>query len=163
RVSPGRTDSRPHPLPASQRPLFVAEPAEVMLHLPARRAWQAPRLQQHEVMQMDPVPLRNGLTHIAQATRPIAPPPAALDLLNKPAPGPPTLIRLAPRRASRVEARVCVIYRLLNVLRVMVPPVDDEQVLEPSRDVQFAAVQVAEVAGTQERPLAGVAQERAER
>ena len=44
----------------------------------------------------------------------------------------------------------------LDVLRVEVAAADDDQVLEPAGDEQLAVVEEAEVAGAQERPLAGV-------
>ena len=48
--------------------------------------------------------------------------------------------------------------RALDVLRVVIPPANDDQVFQPAGHEQLSAPQEAEVAGPQERPLARVAQ-----
>ena len=53
--------------------------------------------------------------------------------------------------------------RQLDVLRIMVQPADDDQVFQPAGDEQLAVLHEAQVAGAQERALAGVLQIGAER
>src|SRR5579875_2509796 len=47
--------------------------------------------------------------------------------------------------------------RVLQVLRVVVAAVDDDQILDPARDVQIAVVERAVVAGAYPRPVVGSA------
>ena len=65
--------------------------------------------------------------------------------------------------AARPEGRVAVFDGELDVLRVVIPAVDDDQVLAAARDEQLIAPHEAEIARAQERSFARVRQGRTER
>src|SRR5947207_677151 len=59
------------------------------------------------------------------------------------------------RPAPGLQSRVCVTGGRLDVLRVVVEPAQDDQILDAAGDEQLAVVDQTEVTGAQERPLAG--------
>ena len=61
------------------------------------------------------------------------------------------------RAAIGPQPRMALLHRPLDVLRIVVHAVDDDQVLQPAGDEQFAVLQEPQVAGAEERPFAGVA------
>ncbi len=77
------------------------------------------------------------------------------------------LLAVAPIDAERgamadAQCSVRVLYGPLDVLWVMVAPVQDHQILQASGDEQLSIVQEPEIPGTQERQLAPIAEGRAE-
>ena len=87
----------------------------------------------------------------------------ALDLLDDDQPLLAAGLDRERRAALEPERGVAPLDGPLDVLGVDVAAPDDDQVLEPAGDEQLAVVEEAEVAGAQERPLAGVGQGAAER
>ncbi|PQM44949.1 hypothetical protein C1Y40_04894 [Mycobacterium talmoniae] len=66
------------------------------------------------------------------------------------------------RPAAPQQRRVAVLRGGFQVVGVVVRPADDDEVLEPSGDEQFAVEQESHIAGAQERPAPGVGEERRE-
>ena len=63
-----------------------------------------------------------------------------------------------PRRSRAAWRGWLLLDGQLDVLRIVIQPADDDQILEPAGDEQFAVLEEAQVAGAQERPLARVGQ-----
>jgi hypothetical protein len=57
-------------------------------------------------------------------------------------------------RGAELDRFVSLLHRSFDVLRVEVSPADDDDVLQPARDKQFALEEGAEVTRAEERPAA---------
>src|SRR4051812_38743711 len=66
------------------------------------------------------------------------------------------------RRGHRQQPFTAALRRLFDVLRMEIAPADDDQILEPSRKEQRAAMEKSKVAGSKEWPVAGTGEMRAE-
>ncbi len=78
-----------------------------------------------------------------------------LDLLNHDQLLPAVDFRHERRSAVGPQPRMALLDRPLDVLRIVVHPVDDDQVLQPAGDEQFAVPDEPQVAGAEEGPLQG--------
>src|SRR5205823_6453384 len=128
--------------------------AGLPLDLAAGSLWDAAGFEQHDGTDHDFMPLgdrpADGSNHFLG--RRVA--PAALQLMGDDQALPVTISFDRKRGpARRTEGRVAALDRLFNVVRIMIAAEEDDEVFEPPRDEQFAAVDEAQVARAQERAV----------
>jgi len=83
---------------------------------------------------------------------------APLDLLDHDKLLVPVLLDGEGRAGIRTESLVGALDRLFDVLGIDVHAVEDNEILDASRDEQLAAVKESEIAGPKKRPVARVLQ-----
>ena len=76
-----------------------------------------------------------------------------LDLLNHDQLFPAVAVDRKGRAAIGPQSRMALLHRPLDVLRIVVHAVNDDQVLQPPGDEQFAVLQESQVAGAEEGPF----------
>ena len=148
--------------PEDAQPLFEIERAAgPVLDLAARRAGHRGRRHEDHVVDADLVLLGHGpadrrrhLLHLPDR-RP-------LDLVDDHEPLLAPDLHRKRRAAPGTEAGMAGFRRGLDVLGIVVPPVEDDQVLEPSGDEELAVADESQIAGAQKRAFAGARQSRRE-
>ncbi len=156
----GRNDAFVVPAAADhlQRAVEIERAAAAALDLAAGRPRHPARRHEHDLVDVRLVLFGDGPADRGGDLLDLLPRAHAglpLDLQHRHQPLLAALVDRERGAAAGAQAGVAALRRELDILRIEVAAPQDDQVLDAAGDEQLAAMEEAEVAGAQERPLAG--------